>query len=65
MGYIVYLSPVKIFPQILHRVTDMQAIQIETFGFTQYLLRLSPWYTVMFSVILGGPLLQAYWLRNN
>ena len=49
------------------RVTGVQAIklQIEAFGFTQYILSLFPWYTVMFSVILGGCLLHAYWLRSE
>jgi hypothetical protein len=48
-------------------ITGIQAIQmqIEAFGFTQYIFSLFPWYTVMFSVILGGCLLHAYWLRNS
>jgi uncharacterized membrane protein YkvI len=51
----------------IETITGIRAIklQIETFGFAQFLVSLFPWYTVMVSVILGGCLLHAYWLRSN
>ena len=51
----------------IERITGIQAvnIQIEEFGFYQYLVSLFPWYTVMFSVILSGCLIHAYWLRSE